>query len=115
MLAILRTMACVFLVVCLALVGGPAHAAEPHLPIVFVHGNGDTAGLWITTIWGFEANGYPREPIHAVDLRHPPARIVDDKSQTGRSSVSDVMGSWQKRLSACASARAPCPDGQMSI
>jgi hypothetical protein len=24
-----------------------AHAAEPQRPIVFVHGNGDTAGLWI--------------------------------------------------------------------
>ena len=26
-------------------------------PIVFVHGNGDTAGLWLTTIWRFESNG----------------------------------------------------------
>ena len=24
---------------------------ETHPPIVFVHGNGDTAGLWLTTIW----------------------------------------------------------------
>ena len=26
-------------------------------PIVFVHGNGDTAALWTTTIWRFESNG----------------------------------------------------------
>ena len=28
---------------------GPKPADLP--PIVFVHGNGDTAGLWLTTIW----------------------------------------------------------------
>jgi len=26
-------------------------------PIVFVHGNGDTAALWTTTLWRFESNG----------------------------------------------------------
>ena len=26
-------------------------------PIVFVHGNGDTAALWMTTLWRFESNG----------------------------------------------------------
>ncbi|HEX7438549.1 MAG TPA: twin-arginine translocation pathway signal, partial [Caldimonas sp.] len=31
----------------------PDAAGRP--PIVFVHGNGDTAGLWITTIWRFES------------------------------------------------------------
>ena len=67
------------------------HAAEPQLPIIFVHGNGDTAGLWITTIWRFETNGYPHELLHAVDLRYPLARSVDDKVQAGRSSASDVM------------------------
>ena len=30
-------------------------------PIVFVHGNGDTAALWTTTLWRFESNGWPRE------------------------------------------------------
>ena len=37
-------------------------------PIVFVHGNGDTAALWTTTIWRFESNGWPRERLHAIDL-----------------------------------------------
>lgn len=65
--------------------------AQTRLPIVFVHGNGDTAGLWITTLWRFESNGYPRELMHAVDLRHPLARSNNDKPQAGRSSTDDVM------------------------
>lgn len=91
MLSVLRNIACAFLVACLLHAGARAQAVEPQLPIVFVHGNGDTAGLWITTIWRFESNGYPRELLHAVDLRYPSARSVDDKPQVGRSSASDVM------------------------
>jgi len=30
-------------------------------PILFVHGNGDHAALWITTFWRMESNGVPRE------------------------------------------------------
>jgi pimeloyl-ACP methyl ester carboxylesterase len=91
MLSILRSLACAFLVACLTLVADQARAAEPMLPIVFVHGNGDTASLWITTIWRFESNGYPRELLDAVDLRYPLARNVDDQPQHGRSSAADVM------------------------
>jgi pimeloyl-ACP methyl ester carboxylesterase len=42
-------------------------AADP--PIVFVHGNGDAAALWHTTIWRFEANGSARDRLFAIDLR----------------------------------------------
>jgi triacylglycerol lipase len=35
-------------------------AAEQQPPVVFVHGNGDTAALWHTTMWRFESNGYDR-------------------------------------------------------
>jgi pimeloyl-ACP methyl ester carboxylesterase len=42
-------------------------------PIVFVHGNGDHAGLWDTTIWRFESNGWPADRLFAVDLPHPTA------------------------------------------
>ncbi len=60
-------------------------------PIVFVHGNGDTAALWITTLWRFESNGYPRELLHAVDLKNPTAQAVDGVPMPGRSSTADVM------------------------
>lgn len=58
-------------------------------PIVFVHGNGDTAGLWITTVWRFESNGWPRERLHAIDHPYPMARDDDRVPQPGRSSSAD--------------------------
>ena len=45
-------------VACATGVRTPAGEVLP--PVVFVHGNGDTAGLWITTQWRFESNGWPR-------------------------------------------------------
>lgn len=65
------------------------HAQTPP-PIIFVHGNGDTAGLWITTFWRFEANAYPRDRLFALDLRYPSARTVDATPQPGRSSTTEV-------------------------
>ena len=64
-------------------------AAEPLPPIVFVHGNGDTAALWMTTLWRFESNGWPRERLHAIHLPYPLARDSDDKPQPGRTSTAD--------------------------
>jgi len=58
-------------------------------PIVFVHGNGDTAGLWLTTQWRFESNGWPRERLVAIDMPYPLARDVDAVPQEGRSSTSE--------------------------
>ena len=60
-------------------------------PIVFVHGNGDTAALWQTTIWRFESNGWPRERLHAIDLPYPLARDDDTKAQPGRTSTAEHM------------------------
>lgn len=56
-------------------------------PIVFVHGNGDSAALWTTTLWRFESNGWPRERLHAIDLPWPQARDNDGIDQMGRSST----------------------------
>ena len=56
-------------------------------PIVFVHGNGDTAALWQTTIWRFESNGWPRGRLHAIDVPYPLARDDDNKPQPGRTSA----------------------------
>ncbi|MGE5639921.1 MAG: alpha/beta fold hydrolase [Clostridia bacterium] len=58
-------------------------------PIVFVHGNGDTAALWQTTIWRFESNGWPRERLFAADLPYPLARGDDTKPQEGRTSATE--------------------------
>ena len=60
-------------------------------PIVFVHGNGDSAALWTTTLWRFESNGWPRERLHAIDAPYPLARDEDAKPQEGRSSTAEHM------------------------
>lgn len=65
-----------------------AGSAPP--PILFVHGNGDNAALWQTTIWRFESNGWPRERLYALDMRYPLARDDDTVPQPGRSSAADA-------------------------
>jgi triacylglycerol lipase len=57
--------------------------------IVFVHGNGDSAAQWTTTLWRFESNGWPRQKLHAIDLPNPSARDDDTVEQPGRSSAAD--------------------------
>ncbi|MEO7057455.1 MAG: alpha/beta fold hydrolase [Caldimonas sp.] len=64
-------------------------AASDMTPIVFVPGNGDTAALWMTTIWRFESNGWPRDRLHAIDLPYPLARDDDSKPQPGRTSTAE--------------------------
>src|SRR5471032_2182245 len=64
----------------------PPAAVESRPPIIFVHGNGDTAALWITTIWRFESNGWDRPLLHAIDFRDPLARADDSRPQPHRSS-----------------------------
>lgn len=82
----------------LALLAGCATAPPPASsaasttpPIVFVHGNGDNAALWQTTIWRFESNGWPRERLHAIEMPYPLARDDDGKAQPGRSSATEHM------------------------
>ncbi|HZP98638.1 MAG TPA: alpha/beta fold hydrolase [Reyranella sp.] len=66
-----------------------AETAPP--PIVFVHGNGDSGALWINNLWRFEANGYKRSHLIAVDFPYPTARTDDSKPQKFRSSTEDEM------------------------
>ena len=68
-----------------------APVSEPPPPIVFVHGNGDSAALWTTTLWRFESNGWPRERLHAIDVPYPLARDDDAKPQEGRSSSAENL------------------------
>jgi len=63
--------------------------AQP--PIVFVHGNGDSASIWQTTVWRFESNGWPRDRLYAIDLPYPLARDDDSKAQPGRTSTGEHM------------------------
>jgi triacylglycerol lipase len=67
----------------------PATAAPALPPIVFVHGNGDSAALWHTTVWRFESNGWPRERLFAIDMPYPQSRDADDVPQPGRSSSTE--------------------------
>jgi len=68
-------------------------ASEPPLrlipPILFVHGNGDHAALWITAIWRMESNGVARDRMAAIDFNDPLARRDDAVAQPGRSSTED--------------------------
>jgi triacylglycerol lipase len=73
---------------------GPASMPDTP-PIVFVHGNGDSASIWQSVIWRFESNGWPRERLFAPEMPLPLARDDDTKPQTGRSSTADHMA-WLK-------------------
>ena len=83
------------LIVVSGLLGACATAPTPSMeampPIVFVHGNGDSAALWQTTLWRFESNGWPRERLHAIDVPYPLARNDDTKTQPGSTSTAEHM------------------------
>jgi pimeloyl-ACP methyl ester carboxylesterase len=58
-------------------------------PILFVHGNGDHAALWITTMWRMESNGVARDRMFAINFTDPLARNDDAVAQPNRSSTED--------------------------
>src|SRR6201994_3957475 len=58
-------------------------------PILFVHGNGDHAALWITTLWRMESNGVARDRMFAINFTDPLARNDDAIAQPNRSSTED--------------------------
>src|SRR5213592_987863 len=58
-------------------------------PIIFVHGNGDHAALWITTLWRMESNGVPRKRMLATNFADPLARSDDKVEEASRSSTED--------------------------
>ncbi|WP_375414788.1 hydrolase [uncultured Bradyrhizobium sp.] len=66
----------------------PAGAADIP-PILFVHGNGDHAALWMTTLWRMESNGIPRDCMAAINFTDPLARTDDTVGQPNRSSTED--------------------------
>src|SRR6476619_2756136 len=66
----------------------PSVAADV-APVRFVHGHGDHAALWITTLWRMESNGVPRERMLAINFTDPLALTDDKVEQPGRSSTED--------------------------
>jgi pimeloyl-ACP methyl ester carboxylesterase len=64
-------------------------AAQSQTPVIFVHGNGDHAGLWDNVIWRFESNGYPASRLFAVDLPHPSASSTISAVELNRSTPAE--------------------------
>lgn len=60
-------------------------------PIIFVHGDGDSAASWQTTLWRFESNGWPRDRLFALQQPYPLARDDDSKVQAGHSSTAEHL------------------------
>jgi len=58
-------------------------------PTLFVHGNGDHAALWMTTLWRMESNGISRDRMFAINFIDPLARTDDTVPQANRSSTED--------------------------
>jgi pimeloyl-ACP methyl ester carboxylesterase len=73
-------------------------AADAPTPILFVHGNGDSAALWITTIWRFESNGYDPSRLFAMNFPNPVSRSDDTKPQPNRSSTADQLTALAARV-----------------
>jgi pimeloyl-ACP methyl ester carboxylesterase len=58
-------------------------------PVLFVHGNGDHAALWITTLWRMESNGVARERLFAINFTDPLSLADDTKPEPNKSSTED--------------------------
>src|SRR6187551_710456 len=67
----------------------PTAPATEIPPILFVHGNGDHAALWMTTLWRMESNGIARDRMMAINFTNPTARTDDTVEQANRSSTED--------------------------
>lgn len=74
--------------VLLAALGAVPLAAQP-VPVVFVHGNGDHAGLWDTMRWRFESQGYPADRLFALSLPHPVASSTVRGGEANRSTPAE--------------------------
>ena len=76
----------------LAALAQPASATTRAIeipPILFVHGNGDHAALWLTTLWRMESNGVSRDRLFAINFTDPLARADDTKAEPNKSSIED--------------------------
>ena len=69
-------------------------------PMLFVHGNGDHAAVWITTLWRMESNGVSRERMFAINFTDPLARADDKVAQPDRSSTEDQRRELSEAIAA---------------
>jgi Lipase C-terminal domain/Lipase (class 2) len=58
-------------------------------PVLFVHGNGEQAPLWMTTMWRMESNGVARERMFAINFADPSALADDAVPEPNKSSTED--------------------------
>jgi hypothetical protein len=65
----------------------PSAAEIP--PILFAHGNGEQAPLWMTTLWRMESNGVPPDRMFAINFTDPVARADDTVPEPNKSSTED--------------------------
>jgi len=80
-----------------------ARAQVAHTPILMVHGNGDHAALWLTTLWRFEANGWPRDRLMAVSMPNPLARaddLVPQENRSGSAEQTEQLAAYVAQLRA---------------
>jgi pimeloyl-ACP methyl ester carboxylesterase len=73
-------------------------------PLVFVHGSGDSAAVWMTQLWRLETLGFPREKLFALNLADPQARADDATPQPGRSSSEEQRRELQAGVEAARAA-----------
>ncbi len=74
--------------------------ADTRPSILFVHGNGENAANWQTTLWRFQSNGWPASKLHTLDLPYPFARDDDTQPQAGRSSSGDFAAYLKTQVDA---------------
>ena len=58
-------------------------------PMLFAHGNGEQAPLWMTTLWRMESNGVARERMSAINFIDPSSGADDTKPEPNKSSTED--------------------------
>lgn len=61
-----------------------------HIPIVFVHGDSDTAAHWIAQFWRFRQAGWPASHLLAADFPHPGAPLDDGVVEENRSTTTEL-------------------------
>jgi pimeloyl-ACP methyl ester carboxylesterase len=67
-------------------------------PILFVHGEGDSAALWMPTLWRFESAFHSRSRLFAADMRLPNARRNDALREPGRSSTEEATAQLSQEI-----------------